>query len=209
MYSPSLAPHQSFFLIGQSNTRSLLWEHLEALPMFPSPLPSTRTGFLLRQTWSETRKSHQALSNGVCEHWSASSGWITLHALWAGALSWSKIHDLFFHYSGQNFQIISLDYILTFWNPFNHHDAVDVETWWHFALDIHGFFILDDQVFQCVDCRLVDSLPLFLVTHCYRHETKPRSLLTCVENILLQRQKGVFVLAARAVSLFNSQTLTL
>ena len=54
-------------------------------------------------------------------------------------------------------------YILTFWNSFNHHEAVVVEKKTismavNFDLDILAFFILGDEgVFQCLDCRLVST----------------------------------------------------
>ncbi|GFY32421.1 uncharacterized protein TNCV_3559291 [Trichonephila clavipes] len=78
-----------------------------ALPFSALPLLSTQIGSLSKQILSsETKKKSLGVKSG--EYGTCSSTRVRLSAkyrftdsaLWAGSLSWCKIHELFFHNSG-------------------------------------------------------------------------------------------------------------
>ena len=109
---------------------------------FTSSIDSNRVPFNVESIFGNRKKSQSEQSGefGVCLSTGVplAAKYLTGSALWAGALTCWNVHDFFFPQLWQfltnslsqcckNFHIVSLVNSLTLWNPFSHHDAVDVE----------------------------------------------------------------------------------
>ena len=110
IYSPSLATHLSmrFFHWSKQCWKSSLVRTFRrsAVFCFTASIDSNRVPFKTAVIFGNKKKSHGAKSGEYGACWStgvrlSAKYRFTDSALWVGALSWCKIHELFFHNSGR------------------------------------------------------------------------------------------------------------